>query len=736
VSNRQSGNEPEHSGPRPVVPGTRLKLGDFTLDLQKHALFRGMEKVHLTLKPLQVLEILIRRPGEVVSKNDLLKAVWRGEFVTDDVLVQAVGEIRRALQDDKDNPAFVQTVPREGYRFIAQVAVERPEGAREQPATIRPDLGVVGEGRSRRARIDNPPSPGRLKLRIVALVILAGSISAVYWWRFRPSGVDWSRPRLLAPIPGTPYSPSFSPDGSMIAYINVVDGVDQVFVRRLGQESPVQLTSGDTPIASARWCPKDEQILFSRGTRGLVLGPAQGRQTIWSVAAQGGQPHKIIDNGRNPASSPDGSRIVFERGPDIWIADADGGNERRLEGVPSSENLLADRTPSFSPDGSRIAFFHTETGPKGDFWTIPAKGGQPTRLTFDVCRGSKPVWTRDGKELIFASERTGVSALWRVPISGGRPQLLFDATGDDGDPDISPDGRQLIFTNTRNRFILTLLDPAKGSSKELVEGRLKMVYPMFDPQGQRIALFMQERREGGGDALYTVDRSGMDLNPVTRNPSERNTFPHWSADGAYLYFYQTSPVRAFRRIRVEGGPSSEVVAGWTWYVNYGARVDSRQKSIVYSEEHDGVPVKTLVRDISTGQERVLAKALDDPRWSRDDRLIVGVDVTAAKPPEGRISICLADGGACREVTTGYRPVWSAENGSIYFLRTGALHDGAELWITGASGSPERKLAELRPMSSIAHFYDVSPRGEVVFVQFKPGNRELWLAERPVFASRR
>ena len=157
-----------------------------------------------------------------------------------------------------------------------------------------------------------------------------------------------------------------------------------------------------------------------------------------------------------------------------------------------------------------------------------------------------------------------------------------------------------------------------------------------------------------------------------------------------------------------------------------ARVDSRQNSIVHSEEHGGIPIKTFVREISTGQERVLAKALDDPR--RDDRLILGVDYPGGRLPEGNITICPADGGACREVTTGYIPVWSADNSSIYFLRVGAFRDGAELWNKGISGGPERKLAELRPMG-MAHYYDVSPRGEVVFVQFKPGNRELWVAQQ-------
>lgn len=95
--------------------------------------------------------------------------------------------------------------------------------------------------------------------------------------------------------------------------------------------------------------------------------PLYGRQSIWSVSPLGGPARLITDEGRNPAWSPDGLGIIFERGSDIWLSSADGGNQRRLEGVPSSENLLAHRRPSFSPDGSRIAFFHTETGPKGDF---------------------------------------------------------------------------------------------------------------------------------------------------------------------------------------------------------------------------------------------------------------------------------------------------------------------------------------------------------------------------------
>ena len=135
MSDRPGGNEPRDSGLTPVTPSSRLIFGNFVLDLRKHALFHFSERVHLTPKPVEVLETLVRnsKQGELVSKEDLLRAIWKGEFVSDNVLVQAVGEIRRALRDDRDNPVFVQTVPREGYRFIAQVAVNCPR----QPANQR-----------------------------------------------------------------------------------------------------------------------------------------------------------------------------------------------------------------------------------------------------------------------------------------------------------------------------------------------------------------------------------------------------------------------------------------------------------------------------------------------------------------------------------------------------------------------------------------------------------------------
>jgi Tol biopolymer transport system component len=147
----------------------------------------------------------------------------------------------------------------------------------------------------------------------------------------------------------------------------------------------------------------------------------------------------------NPSFSWDGSQIVFEKAGEMWAADsqraleiwtanADGSNQRKVEGVaPSTVTTL---NPTFSPDGFRIAYC-SANGPTGDIWVIPSKGGQPHQLTFDRTNAGKPVWRPDGRHIIFSSGRRGSRTLWRVPKSGGEPQPVLVSAGEDKDPEIS-----------------------------------------------------------------------------------------------------------------------------------------------------------------------------------------------------------------------------------------------------------------------------------------------------------
>src|SRR6185295_9704435 len=123
-------------------PSLLLQFGAFTLDLQSHGLYREGQRIHLTSKPFETLVVLVEHHGKTVAKQTLLDAVWKDAFVTEDSLVKAVREIRRALDDEKASPRFIQTVPGEGYRFIAVVTPVKPDiephpTPQPQPAELR-----------------------------------------------------------------------------------------------------------------------------------------------------------------------------------------------------------------------------------------------------------------------------------------------------------------------------------------------------------------------------------------------------------------------------------------------------------------------------------------------------------------------------------------------------------------------------------------------------------------------
>lgn len=109
---------------------TILSFGEFRLDSDLRALFRGEDKIHITPKPFGVLEYLARNRHRVVSKTELLEKVW-GEVREPGTVEQAIRQLRRAMGDGADNPRYIGTVAGEGYRLIAEAPAPAPEARRK-----------------------------------------------------------------------------------------------------------------------------------------------------------------------------------------------------------------------------------------------------------------------------------------------------------------------------------------------------------------------------------------------------------------------------------------------------------------------------------------------------------------------------------------------------------------------------------------------------------------------------
>jgi eukaryotic-like serine/threonine-protein kinase len=622
--------------------------------------------------------------------------------------------VRRCLAKDPD----------ERYQAIKNVATDLREFQSEmQPVKGSSPDAVAGTARTQ-ATAARETAPSKINQRksvvVFALSILLVAFAAVayYLWSTSRANRGFTPPEqhLISTFSGSHRSASFSPDGNSIVFINEVDKIPQVFIKSLSASELKQVTFGDAYAARPRWSPNGDQIAYERR-----LGDTKG---IWLVRPDGGEPRKVIEGGRNVNWSWNGKRLVFERSYDIWTANADGSDQRRVEGIPTTDLLLADRSPAFSPDGSLICFFEKDKGPIGDFWIIPSTGGQARRLTFDNTLGGTPTFTPDQRFVVFSSMRAGSRTLWKVPVEGGQPQPVLVSAGEDTEPEISHDGKKLIYTNTRNQFLLTLTDPASGESKTLKQSRVDMVDPNFSPDGNRLLFF--EVAGDGEIQIFAINTDGTGLTQITHGKNERNVHPQWSADGSAIYFYQIRPNLSFRKLTIGSEESTELVSGWEWGTHNGARVDPQGLHAVYSKLDKGKVVATMVRDLTTGTERAFTTLLRNPRWSPDGQFIIGSDLSAGRSDLNEVVICPADGGACRTVTKGYYPHWYS-NSLIYFYRESKLEGAEEIWTTSPDGAREKKVVELYPLHPIGQFFDVSPAGKIVWIKYQQGRNELWLS---------
>ncbi len=226
--------------------GRRLVFGVFELDLSAGELRKRGLRVRLQQQPVQVLAMLLDHAGQVVSREELQKALWPADtFVDfDHGLNKAINKIREALGDSAESPRFVETVARRGYRFIADVkAADLPPSASVEAAAEPHPAASAGE-REVEPGVLVTPLPSRAKSRAwaivtLALIVLLGSVAA--WKRYSGSRQS-SVIRSLAVLP----LESLSSDATQDYF---ADGMTDELISDLGQISALRVISRTSVMA-------------------------------------------------------------------------------------------------------------------------------------------------------------------------------------------------------------------------------------------------------------------------------------------------------------------------------------------------------------------------------------------------------------------------------------------------------------------------------------------------------
>ena len=583
--------------PSSALPANRLRVGECVADIPSREIVRADgTRSRITVKSMAVLLLLVEGAGQVVSREQLLESAWVGTLPTDDVLTQAITQLRKALGDDRDAPAYVETIPKAGYRLLAEVAWL--SGTGDGSASVTPMI--------RRRWV--------LGASAVALVALAWVV--LQWRTSAPSlpvrgdatpAADLAY-TLLTAHPGPETQPALSPDGALVAYAMApahAEDAPAIFLQAAQPTPPRQLTMPPPGHSDhfPRWSPDGRQLMFVR------IDEGGGCQLQW-LPASGGATRSVGRCGRLNGRYdwlPDGSGIIAGLKPEgggpapLSVLRLDSGKWEPMRYQGSAGGV--DFDPRFSPDGTRLVFRRGLT--QSDLWAMPAAGGVPVRLT----RLQRAIigwdWTPDGRTLLLSvfgnpsqlfrhdlasgdthalgwlpaaeldiAARRGVMvfavndariSMFRYPLplrAGGSAEPLFASTGSDMLPSPSPDGKQLAFLSDRNREVrLWLGELGQSGHLRMIEGITPLARhpPQWSADGRRLLLIGETVAADGGrqPQLFEVDVASGRARGL-RVGSAIPYFAQYLPEGRLLLVVNRGAGRLSLRIVEEAAPTQAV----------------------------------------------------------------------------------------------------------------------------------------------------------------------------------
>jgi Tol biopolymer transport system component/DNA-binding winged helix-turn-helix (wHTH) protein len=598
-----------------VINPNVVRFGLFELDLRAGELRKSGIKIKLHDQPFHILAMLLERPGEIVTREELQKRLWpQDTFVDFDVsLNSAVKKLRQALGDDSENPRFIETLYRRGYRFIGQV--KGGTTIATEPVLVLPNPSQAP------VSAEPPPTNARRRVsRALAWIFpVLFIIAAALVWLTRPS-----LPRIVG------YS-QITHDG-LRKEIIVTDGERLYFGALQGDHfvaAQVSVVGGETSILPI---PFENVFLddIAADSSALLVGlEDSGKQSsLWSVPLPTGSPQRLNESSGSTATWSGGrSEIAFANGADIYVATGNGSRPRKLATVNGSAFHLR-----FSPDGRRLRFdvLDPRNGSSA-LWEVKRDGSSPHPLllgwseTPHECCGN---WTSDGKYYVFQNFRDGKNNLWVLLEQNhwigthAKPVQLTNGPLDFSTPVAY--GKRIFAVGAQPRSELVRYDSRSGFASYL-EG-ISATDLAFSPDGQWVAYVsvpegtLWRSKVDGSKRLQLTDASML------------VGLPRWSPDGKQIVFMGRTIHTNWRAYVTSsaGGAIRDLIPGAEVGFDPGWSPDG--KSVVLTLNEAGGPGIVPsgpgigIVDVQTQKLSLLpgAAQLFSPRWSPDGKYIAAI----------------------------------------------------------------------------------------------------------------
>ncbi|MGA2538715.1 MAG: winged helix-turn-helix domain-containing protein [Terracidiphilus sp.] len=674
-----------------------FRFADIEVRQREFSIVKAGEVLPIEPKAFRVLLILLRNPQKLISKEELLNAVWGDAAVTENSLTRSIALLRRLLGDDTHNPRYIETIATVGYRLICKVEVAedasgvlKPAGetpgnaAAQEAAVVSAEQADHGVGRESASAYPKRDGRKRLAGRLLATAaVLAVGIAAAIWYLHRPlpqprisaytrithdghekllAGTDGSRlyfmqmqPKSLnqvgvaggevaqipAEVPGIVFMLDASPDGSNLLVNSLASGSDEEslwIVRALG--------------GSSRRIANDESATFSPDGSSIAYSTSNGE--LWMVQSDGTGGHKVASIGGYADDlhwSPDGNVIRFNRGGVLWEISANGSGLHEV--LPGWQYRGQECCGRWTADGEFYIFLAAPTPSIGDqIWALDERRGlfrhpsaKPFQLTTGPIRWGNPIPGK-GTNKIFSDGKTPRGELSRFDPKTKQLQPFLGAISAQ-DVSFSKDGRTVAYV-TYPDGILWKANRDGSNPVQLTTGPNYAMNPRWSPDGTEI--LFTDVPANDPNKIYLVSSHGGSPQRLIPDDADAEEDASWSADGRKIVF------------RAEGSQTSE-------------------------------KDRLLIFDLASRKVSVLpgSAGLWSPRWSPDGKYIAAMSFEVQ-------GLKLLDVATQRWSTLPANermdyPVWSSDSKYVYFLRL--VNGDRGVYRIRAIGGKIERVADLK-----------------------------------------
>lgn len=525
-------------------------------------------------KFMQVLLLLVQNKGKVMNRQEIMDAIWQDEIVVEESLTRAISELRKIFGDNPKASKYIETIPKKGYRFIAEITASGG-------SPIYDESGANGKDSNRLwfPRIKKTHS----LFAIIVLLVLSWMLG-VYFKTSVNDNVFYSgfRPIQLTSLRGQEVLPDISPDGEHVVFSWKGENQDNfdIYIQHLTSRTLSRLTATPKSEIFPAWSHDGKLIAYS-----LKGGENCG---IFVKPANGGIERTLVDSDLHdcpyrPAFSPNGKWLVYLARPAlsqsvcIFLYSLETQETRQITFLDSP--LHYDSSPEFSPDSKYIAFIRKDDIHR-KIALIPTEGGDVSIIYSGGIYVNDLDWMPNGEEIAFSSN----SGLWKISRFGGQPQffaagnvsvmrisiaqqasriayeqtfeerniwqmdiesgqasqprIFIASTRYDADPTYSPDGKLVAFRSSRTGSMQIWIAEAENSNQfsqatSLTDFRgCSVEEPAWSPDGKHIAFVAYPK---GHAEIYITDLLGQKMRLFTP-ASWEEMMPSWSRDGKSIYF--------------------------------------------------------------------------------------------------------------------------------------------------------------------------------------------------------